>query len=159
MGVSKPKEFSHEKCNQWNNSIYNYFTSMENSRGVPLCYVIRKDTSSPKDSENRDVQIIYQASLVGNMFTRDLREVIDILKELTLGFSFQINLIGIHHIICLKFLQWRRSIGQVQIFIDTSILLRAESHAHLQRSSVEMTQESMSLIEQWQMFPLDLLST
>ena len=31
----------------------------------------------------------------------------------------------------LKFLQWRRSIGQGQIFIDTSILLRAESHAHL----------------------------
>ena len=59
--------------------------SRKNSRGVPLSYVIRKDTSSPEDSENRDVQIIYQASIVGKMFTRDSRKVIDILKELTLG--------------------------------------------------------------------------
>ena len=41
--------------------------------------------SSPEDSENRDVQIIYQASLVGNMFTRDSRKVLDILKGLNLG--------------------------------------------------------------------------
>ena len=59
--------------------------SRENSRGVPLSYVIRKDTSSPEDIENRDVQIIYQSSLVGNMFTRDSRKVLNILKELTLG--------------------------------------------------------------------------
>ena len=52
---------------------------------MPLSYVIRKDTSSPKDSENRDVQIIYQASLAGNVFTRDSRKLLDILKELTLG--------------------------------------------------------------------------
>ena len=54
-------------------------------------------------------------------------------------FSYHMNLIGIHQIICLGFPQRRRSIGQVQMFIDTSILLRPESHAHLQRSSVEMT--------------------
>ena len=59
--------------------------SSKNSRGVPLSYVIRKVVSSPEDSENRDVQIIYQASLVRNMFTRDSSKVIDILKELTLG--------------------------------------------------------------------------
>ena len=59
--------------------------SRENSRGVPLSYVIRNDTSSPEDIENRDVQIIYQTSLVRNMFTRDSSKVIDILKELTLG--------------------------------------------------------------------------
>ena len=58
--------------------------SKKNSRGVPLSYVIRKYRSSPKDSENRDVQIIYVESLVGNMFTRDLGRVLDILKELTL---------------------------------------------------------------------------
>ena len=74
-------------------------------------------------------------------------------------FSYQMNLIGIHKIICLKFLPWRRSIGQVQIFIDASILLRADSHAYLQLSSVDMNRESMRLIEQWQIFPLDWLST
>ena len=57
--------------------------------------------------------------------------------------------------ICLKLLQWRRSIGQVQIFIYKSILLRSEYHAHLQRSSVEMNRESMSLIEKWKLFPLE----
>ena len=39
---------------------------------------------SPKDSEYRDVQISYQASLDGNIFTRDSRKVLYILKELTL---------------------------------------------------------------------------
>ena len=51
---------------------------------MTLSYVIIKDTPSPEDSENRDVQIIYQESLVGNMFTRDSKKVLDILKELTL---------------------------------------------------------------------------
>ena len=83
--LSKPKDSSHKKWIQWEDSIYNHFTSRENSHVVPLSYVIRKDTSSPEDSENRDVQIIYQASLVGNMFNRDSRKVLDILKELTLG--------------------------------------------------------------------------
>ena len=52
----------------------------EKSRGVPLSYVIRKYTLSPEDSKNRDVQIIYQKSLVGNMFTRDSKKVLDVLK-------------------------------------------------------------------------------
>ena len=47
--LSKPKEFSHEKWTQWEENIYNYFASQKNSRGVPLSYSIRKDTSSPKD--------------------------------------------------------------------------------------------------------------
>ena len=58
--------------------------SGENSRGVPLSYVIRKYMPSPKDIENRDVQIIYQASLVRNMFTRDSRKILYIIKEPTL---------------------------------------------------------------------------
>ena len=52
---------------------------------MPLSYVIRKDASSPKDSEIRYEQMIYQASLVGNMFTRDSRENLGIIKKLTLG--------------------------------------------------------------------------
>ena len=49
--LSNPKYFSHEKCNQWEDSIYNYFVSSKNSRGVPLSYVITKDTPSPEDSK------------------------------------------------------------------------------------------------------------
>ena len=61
----------------------------KNIRGVPLSYVIRKFMPITEDSENRDSQIIYQASLVGNMFTRDTRKVHDILKELTLVTDFE----------------------------------------------------------------------
>ena len=52
---------------------------------MPLYFVIREDTSSHEDIENRDAQIIYHASLVGNMFTIDSRKVLDIINELTLG--------------------------------------------------------------------------
>ena len=60
-----------------------------------LYYVIRKDTSRPEDSENRDVQIIYHASIVGNMFTRDSRKVLDIIKEMTLGTDAETCIKGI----------------------------------------------------------------
>ena len=52
---------------------------------MPLSYVIIKDTTSPDEDENRDVQIIHQARLVENVFTRDSRKALDILKELTIG--------------------------------------------------------------------------
>ena len=79
-GLASQKQFSHEKWNQWEDSIYNYFYSRKNSHGVPVPYVARKDVPSPEESENRDVQIIYQASLVGSVFTRDSRKVLDIIK-------------------------------------------------------------------------------
>ena len=52
---------------------------------MPLSYVIRKNTSIPEDSENRYEQIIYQESLIRNIFTRDSRKVLDIIKKLNLG--------------------------------------------------------------------------
>ena len=52
---------------------------------MPLSYVIIKDKPSPKESENRNVQIIYQESLVRKIFTRDSRKFLDVLKEMTLG--------------------------------------------------------------------------
>ena len=39
----------------------------------------------PKDIEHRDVKIIYQEILVRNMFNRDSRKVIKIIKELKVG--------------------------------------------------------------------------
>ena len=55
------------------------------SRGMPLSYVIRKDTQIPDDNKNRYVQIIHKVSIYENIFTRDSRKVLDIIKELTLG--------------------------------------------------------------------------
>ena len=67
--LRKPKELSCENRTQWEDSIYNYFASGGNSHGMPLSYIIRKDISVPEERGNRYVQIIYQASLLGNMFT------------------------------------------------------------------------------------------
>ena len=82
--LSNPKEFSREKWSQWENIIYKYFTTRKKSHGVPLSYVIRKDTPSLEYIENRDVKIIYKESLSGNMFTGDSQKVLNITKELTL---------------------------------------------------------------------------
>ena len=62
---------------------------------MPLSYVIIKDTSVPKDSENRDVKIIHQASLFGNLFTRDSRKFLDILKEMSLGTDAETSIKGL----------------------------------------------------------------
>ena len=80
----KPKEFSHEKWSQWEDSIYNYFPPREKNCGVLLSYFIRKDTPSTKDIENRNVQIIYQEIIVGNIFTIDSMKVLYVLREPTL---------------------------------------------------------------------------
>ena len=52
----------------------------KNNCVVPLSYVIRKYLPIPEYSENRDVQIIYQGIIVGNMFTRDSRKFLDTFK-------------------------------------------------------------------------------
>ena len=66
-------------------TVFTTTSHHEKNCSVPISYVIRKDTPSLDDGENRDVHIIYQESLFGKMFTRDSRKVIDILKGLTLG--------------------------------------------------------------------------
>ena len=82
----------------------------ENSHGVTLSYVIRKDTPRPYDRDNMDVHIIHQESLVGNMFIRESRKVIDILKELTLGTYAKT---------CIKVLKFvRKATQELQAYYD-----------------------------------------
>ena len=40
--LRKPKEFSHKKWTQWEDSIYNYFAQRKNSLGVPLILLHQK---------------------------------------------------------------------------------------------------------------------
>ena len=49
-----------------------------------LFYFIREDIPIPEDSENRDVQIIHQSSIVGKKITIYSKKVLGIIKELTL---------------------------------------------------------------------------
>ena len=84
--LDKPGKFSHEKWQEWEEAIYNYFSSYKNSRGIPYAYVIRKDPNpiDPADID-RDDLIMYNAQLDGSMFKRDSKHVLQILKELTNG--------------------------------------------------------------------------
>ena len=63
---------------------------------MPLSHFIIKDTPSPDDGKNRDVQIIHQESLVINMFTGDSIKVIDIINELTLGTDYETCINGLN---------------------------------------------------------------
>ena len=84
--LDKPGKFSHEKWQEWEESIINYFASSRNARGIPYAYVIRK-MPNPMDPVNmeRDDFIMYNAQLTGTMFKRDSKHVFQILKELTNG--------------------------------------------------------------------------
>ena len=84
--LDKPDKFSHEKWQEWEESVYNYFSSFRNVRGIPYPYVIRKMPNPliPANME-RDEFITYNAELTGTMFKRDSKHVYQILKELTNG--------------------------------------------------------------------------
>ena len=84
--LDKPNKFSHEKWQEWEESVYNYFVSFRNARSIPYAYVIRK-MPNPVDTANmdRDDCIMYNAQLAGTMFNRDSKHVHQILKELTNG--------------------------------------------------------------------------
>ena len=84
--IDKPEKFSYEKWNQWEESVYNYFTAEKNSLGVPYAYIIRKDPCPLEPGQMEEVDhIIYNASLTGPMFKRDSVKVLSILREITLG--------------------------------------------------------------------------
>ena len=63
--------------------VYNYFTAMKNSSGVPLAYIIRNTPALSDIVVDREQEIIKNASLQGNMFSRKTKKVVAILKELT----------------------------------------------------------------------------
>ena len=81
--LEKPGKFSHEKWTTWEESVYNYFTSVRNPRGIPYAYVIRKDDQDHNFMDlDREQQIMFNAPLQGAMFKRNSKYVLRILKEL-----------------------------------------------------------------------------
>ena len=85
VDLDKPEKFSHEKWIQWEESMYNYLSSVKNTYDIPLVYVIRKDIATVALPLDEDQEIIYNASLTGAMFNRDTKKVLALLKELTSG--------------------------------------------------------------------------
>ena len=63
--------------------MYIYFTAMKNSQGVPLTYVILKTPTPSVIFIYGEQDIIKNDPLKGNMFSRNTKKVLEILKELT----------------------------------------------------------------------------
>ena len=56
----------------WEASVYTYLRSLKNSHGVLLAYIIMKDLDvANADVNDREQQIIHNASLDGSMLNRD----------------------------------------------------------------------------------------
>jgi hypothetical protein len=82
--VDKPSKFKYEEWTEWEKSVYNYLLSTKNSLGVPLVYVIRKD-SMYLELDERTSLVIRNASLEGAVFRSDSMKVLSLLKSLTVG--------------------------------------------------------------------------
>ena len=86
--VDKPKAFEYQKWIEWEVSVYSYFSSLSNLKGVPMAYVIRKDLSQGMtvgQLVERKQQIIYNSPLTGYLFGKDDETVGSILQECCLG--------------------------------------------------------------------------
>jgi hypothetical protein len=82
--ASKPDKFKYSEWTELENSVYTYLLSLKNPLGVPLAYVIRKD-SMYYDIDPRTASIISNASLAGAVFRSDSQKVLTLLKTLTNG--------------------------------------------------------------------------
>ena len=82
--VDKPDKFKYEEWTEWEKSVYTYLLSTKNSLGIPLAYVIRKD-SMYLEMDDRTSLVVRNASLEGAVFRNDSMKVLSLLKSLTTG--------------------------------------------------------------------------
>lgn len=82
--ATKPQKFKYEEWTEWEKSVYTYLLAEKNPMGIPLAYVVRKD-SLKSDVDDRTWKIISNASLDGAVFRSDTAKVLTLLKSLTNG--------------------------------------------------------------------------
>ena len=83
--IDKPAKFTYDKWQQWEEAVYNYFAAVKNSHMIPLSYVIRKEPNPIAAALMDDSDhIVYNASLQEEMFKRDSKRVLGVLRELTI---------------------------------------------------------------------------
>ena len=63
--------------------VYTYFTTMKNSRGLPVVYGILNIPVTSDTFIDREQALMQNASLQGNMFYHETKKFLAILKELT----------------------------------------------------------------------------
>ena len=87
VSIDKPEKFEYKNWIPWEESVYMYFDSITNLRGIPMSYVICKDLQVGVDINelSRKEQIIYNAPLNGFVFDIDTKSILAILKECTLN--------------------------------------------------------------------------
>ena len=78
--IEKPDKLSNRKWVVWGEMVYTYFNAMENSQGVPLQYVISKTPAPSGIVMDRGQEIIQNYLLQDNIFYRDTKNVLVILK-------------------------------------------------------------------------------
>ena len=85
--IDKPSTFEYKDWIKWEESVHMYFDSMDNLKGIPISYVIRKDLppGTALATLDRKQQIIYNAPLDGYIFKRDSEKVLNIIRESCLG--------------------------------------------------------------------------
>ena len=84
LDIEKHDKFSHINWVALEDMVYTYFTATKNIQGVPLAYIIGNTPAPYGIVIDREQEIILNAPLQGNMFSRDTKKVLVILKELTL---------------------------------------------------------------------------
>ena len=82
--IEKPDKISHNKWVAWEEIVYTHFTAMKNIRGIsPFTHVLRKTPYWSIINIDGEQEIINNAPPHGNMFSRDTKKVLAILKDLT----------------------------------------------------------------------------
>ena len=84
--LDKPAKFEYKNWISWEDSVYRYFDSVYNVRGLPLSYVIRKDLAAGTQIStlDRHDQLVHTAAIEGFFFDMDNRVVLDVIKECVL---------------------------------------------------------------------------
>jgi len=90
MEIESPEQFTYNGWKTWERSVYNYLSGKYNLRGIPLSYVIRRETAEAVfdaieytvDPESCRVKA---APLKGASFRKDNQDVLKLLKSLCQG--------------------------------------------------------------------------
>ena len=87
--IEKLYKFSRSKWVAWGEMVYTYFVAMKIIQGVPLTYLLCKTSDPSSIFIDKEQKIIQNSPLHGNMFSRDTKNFLAILKELTLDTDYE----------------------------------------------------------------------
>ena len=81
----KIEKFEMKKCIEWEEKIIDYLSSVYNTRDLLLIYVVGKEWTKNVADVTREEEILHHTSLNGPMFGQYSKNLMRIIKELTIG--------------------------------------------------------------------------